>query len=117
MLSKYSPAQKAKATAALLSSLVLFLGAFGAFVADVLPTGSGAAAAIAAGIAVVCAVLVRTATFLTTSAPTLDQIAKNLDETIELVREVQPAAIAPRYGRHVRNAGDADDAGDDESTS
>ncbi|ABE67286.1 holin [Mycobacterium phage Jolene] len=116
MLTKYSPAQKAKATAALLSSLVLFLGAFGAFVADVLPTGSGAAAAIAAGIAVVCAVLVRTATFLTTSAPTLDQIAKNLDDTIELVREVRPAAIQPSYGRHAREAG-GDDADDDEPTS
>ncbi|AYD84614.1 holin [Mycobacterium phage Paito] len=109
MLSKYSPAQKAKATAALLSSLVLFLGAFGAFVADILPTGSSTAAAIAAGIAVVCAVLVRTATFLTTSAPTLDQIAKNLDDTIELVREIRPAAIEPTYGRPARRDVGADD--------
>lgn len=102
MLSKYTPAQKAKATAALLSSLVLFLGTFAGFVTDVLPTGNGTAAAIAAGIAVVCAALVRTATYLTTSAPTLDQIAKNVDQTVDLVREVVPQAIDQSYGRHSR---------------
>lgn len=104
MLSKYSPAQKAKATAALLSSLVLFLGAFAAFVAEVLPTGSPTAAAIAVAIAGVCAFLVRLATFLTNAAPTLDQIAAHADETIELVREVVPDAIEPGYvGRHRRD--------------
>lgn len=102
MLSKYSPAQKAKSTAALLSSLVLFLGVVGAFVADWIPTNSGAGAAIATGIAVACAWLVRTATFLTTSAPTLEQIAKNADQTIELVRQVAPNAISATYGRHAR---------------
>ena len=101
MLSKYSPAQKAKATAALLSSLVLFLGVVGAFVADWIPTDSGAGAAMAAGIAVVCAWLVRTATFLTNAAPTLDQIAKHADEVIDLVRTVAPDAIDVNYvGRH-----------------
>lgn len=100
MLSKYSPAQKAKSTAALLSSLVLFLGVVGAFVADWIPTNSGAGAAIATGIALVCAWLVRTATFLTTSAPTLEQIAKHADETIALVQEVAPQAIDATYGRH-----------------
>ncbi|MCV7226043.1 hypothetical protein [Mycolicibacterium komossense] len=102
MLSKYTPSQKAKATAALLSSLALFLLSFAAFVADVLPTGSGAAAAIAAGIAIACAWLVRLATFLTASAPTFDQIAKNVDDVIDLVEEIRPAAIDPAYGRHAK---------------
>lgn len=104
MLSKYSPAQKAKSTAALLSALVLFLGVLAGYVTDVLPSGSPAAAAVAAAISLVCAWLVRTATFLTTSAPTLEQIAKNADATIELVRQVAPAAIDAGYvpGRHER---------------
>lgn len=103
MLSKYTPSQKAKATAALLSALVLFLTTFAGYVAQILPTGNGTAAAIGAGVAVVCAVLVRTATFLTNAAPTLDQIAHNADETIELVKQVAPEAIDPNYvGRHRR---------------
>lgn len=101
MLSKYSPAQKAKSTAALLSALVLFLTAFAGYVTDVLPTGNGTAAAIGAGIAIVCAALVRTATFLTNSAPTFDQIAAHTDEAIELVKQVAPEAIDVAYhGRH-----------------
>lgn len=101
MLSKYSPAQKAKSTAALLSALILFLTAFAGYVTDILPTGNGAAAAIGTGVAVVCAWLVRTATFLTNSAPTLEQIAKHADETIALVRQVAPQAIDASYvGRH-----------------
>lgn len=104
MLSKYTPSQKAKATAALLSSLVLFLTSFAGYVADILPTGNGAAVAIGGGIAVVCAALVRTATFLTRSAPTLDQIAHNADQTIELVKQVVPEAIDSNYvGRHRRD--------------
>lgn len=102
MLPKYTPAQKAKATAALLSALVLFLTTFAGYVAEILPTGNGTAAAIGAGVAVICAALVRTATFLTNSAPTLDQIAANTDATIDLVREVAPAAIDVAYGRHAR---------------
>lgn len=101
MLSKYSPAQKAKATAALLSALVLFLGSFAGFVTEVLPTGSGAAAAIAGAIAIGCAWLVRTATFLTTSAPTIEQITKHVDEVIADVAVVRPDAIDAEYaGRH-----------------
>ncbi|QFG09983.1 holin [Mycobacterium phage Antsirabe] len=101
MLSKYTPSQKAKATAALLSALVLFLTSFAGYVTEILPTGNGAAVAIGGGIAVVCAALVRTATFLTNSAPTLDQIAAHADQTIDLVREVVPQAIDPEYvGRH-----------------
>lgn len=96
MFSKYSPAQLAKSTAALLSALVLFLGVVAAYVAEWIPTDSGGAA-IGAGIAAVCAILVRTATYLTTSAPTLDQIAKNADQVIDLVKQVRPAAIAPSY--------------------
>ncbi|AHJ86579.1 holin [Mycobacterium phage Jolie2] len=101
MLSKYTPSQKAKATAALLSALVLFLTTFAGYVAQILPTGNGTAAAIGAAVAVVCAVLVRTATFLTNAAPTLDQIASHADQTIDLVREVVPQAIDANYvGRH-----------------
>jgi hypothetical protein len=101
MLSKYTPSQKAKATAALLSALVLFLTSFAGYVTEILPTGNGAAVAIGGGVAVVCAWLVRTATFLTNSAPTLDQIAAHADQTIELVREVAPQAIDANYvGRH-----------------
>jgi hypothetical protein len=101
MLSKYSPAQKAKSTAALLSALVLFLGSFGAYVAEILPTGNGAGAAIGLGVAAVCAWLVRMATFLTNSAPTLEQIAGHVDQTVDLVREVAPKAIDASYvGRH-----------------
>ena len=111
MLSKYSPAQKAKSTAALLSALVLFLGVLASYVTDLLPTGNGTAAAIAGGIAVVCAVLVRTATFLTNAAPTIEQVTKYTDETIALVHHVEPAAIEPSYvGRH--RAPDTSDAGD-----
>lgn len=98
MLSKYRPAQLAKSTAALLSALVLFLAMVGAFVTDLIPADSGGAA-IGAGIALVCAWLVRTATFLTTSAPTLEQIAKHADDVIDLVREVKPDAIEPSYSR------------------
>lgn len=102
MLTKYSPAQKAKSTAALLSSLALFAGVLAAYVTDVLPTGSPASAAIAGGITLGAAWLVRTATFLRVSAPTLEQIAANTDATIDLVREVAPAAIDAAYGRHAR---------------
>lgn len=102
MLSKYSPAQLAKATAALLSSLVLFLGLVAAFVAQVIPADAGGAA-IGGAIAVVCAFLVRTATFLTTSAPTLTQIAKHADDVIELVRKVRPDAIDAAYAGQRRD--------------
>lgn len=102
MLSKYSPAQKAKATAALLSSLVLFLLSFAGFVTDVLPTGSPTAAAVAVAIAGACAFLVRLATYLTKAAPTFDQIAANVDDTIEVVKRVRPDAIEPSYGRHAK---------------
>lgn len=97
MLSKYSPAQLAKSTAALLSSLVLFLGLVAAFVSDVIPTDAGGAA-VGGAIAIGASILVRMATFLTTSAPTLDQVAKHADEVIDLVQKVRPDAIAP--GRH-----------------
>ncbi len=101
MLSKYTPAQKAKATAALLSALVLFLTSFAGYVTEILPTGNGVAVAIGAGVAVVCAWLVRMATFLTNAAPTLEQIASHADQTIDLVREVAPQAIDANYvGRH-----------------
>ncbi|QFG10110.1 holin [Mycobacterium phage Lemuria] len=104
MLSKYTPSQKAKATAALLSSLVLFLTSFAGYVADVLPTGNGYAVAIGGGIAVVCAALVRTATFLTKSAPTFDQVAGDVDNVIEIVQKVAPEAIDANYvGRHRRD--------------
>jgi hypothetical protein len=102
MFTKYSPAQKAKSTAALLSSLVLFLGVLAAYVTDVMPKDSPAAAAIAGAIGLACAWLVRTATFLTTSAPTFDQVAKNADDVIELVRKVAPDAIDAAYGRHAK---------------
>ena len=109
MLSKYTPAQKAKSTAALLSSLALFAGVLAGYVTDVLPTGNGTAAAIAGGITLGAAWLVRTATFLTTAAPTLEQIAKNADATIELVRTVAPEAIDANYvGRHRRDDGSAE---------
>lgn len=110
MLTKYSPAQKAKATAALLSSLALFLAAFAAFVADVLPTGSPTAAAIAGAVAIACAWLVRTATFLTTSAPTLEQIEQHVDEVIDLVKQVRPAAITTTTTHYNVTARDTDDA-------
>ena len=97
MLSKYSPAQKAKSTAALLSALALFAGVLAGYVTDILPTGSPTSAAIAGGITIGAAWLVRTATFLTTSAPTLDQIAKNADQTIEPVKQVAPEAIDANY--------------------
>lgn len=104
MLSKYTPSQKAKATAALLSALVLFLTSFAGYVAEILPTGNGTAAAIGGVVAVVCATLVRWATFLTNAAPTLDQIASHADQTIELVKQVAPEAIDPSYvGRHRRD--------------
>jgi hypothetical protein len=105
MLSKYSPAQKAKSTAALLSALVLFLGVLAGYVTDILPTGNGTAAAIAGVITLVCGYLVRTATFLTNAAPTIEQVAKYTDETIALVHHVEPQAIADAYvpaGRHER---------------
>ncbi|QFG06033.1 holin [Mycobacterium phage Mercurio] len=104
MLSKYTPSQKAKATAALLSALVLFLTSFAGYVAEILPTGNGAAVAIGGGVAIACAWLVRMATFLTNSAPTLDQIAKHTDDAIELVQKVAPEAIDATYvGRHRRS--------------
>ena len=101
MLGKYSPAQKAKSTAALLSALVLFLGSFGAFVADWIPTDSGTGLAVAGGLAVACAWLVRTATFLTNAAPTIEQVTKYSDIALDVVSRVMPGAIDPNYvGRH-----------------
>lgn len=111
MLSKYSPAQKAKSTAALLSALVLFLTVLAGYVTDILPTGNGAAAAIAGGITVVCAYLVRTATFLTNAAPTIEQVTKYTDEAIAAVHAVEPQAISAQYvGRH--RAGDPTEPGE-----
>lgn len=102
---KYTPAQKAKSTAALLSALALFLTVTAGYVTDLLPTGNGAAVAIAGAITVVGGILVRTATYLTTSAPTLEQIQQNADAVIELIQKVKPEVLAADYkpGRHARD--------------
>lgn len=88
MLGKYSAAQLAKSTAALLTALVTFLGSVALIITGIAPPAWGY------GLAAASAVLVRYATFLTNSAPTIAQIEANIEDVIKLVKQVRPSAIS-----------------------
>lgn len=89
-MGKYSPAQLAKSTAGGLTALVTFLGSLSLILADVVPADWG----WAGGLALASAFLTRMAVYLVKSAPTLAQVEANVEQVIELIRQIKPDVLA-----------------------
>lgn len=88
MFGKYSLSQVAKSTAAFLTALATFITSVALIATDVVPPEWGYALAAAA------ALITRYAVFLTNAEPTLAQVEKNIDQVIDLVKQVRPGAVS-----------------------